>query len=211
MYAQNRKDFDRYLTEQEERQFFSAIKATMNKENVPGLLATRDFYAFKIMRNTGLRVGTLVALNVLDAKTAVKDKKFNLKKEVLKGKKHDTKIYCNEKARKAVRELLKVRRLLGYPLNDDSPLLMSRKGNRIAIRTVQDRVQHWREASGINANASPHWFRHTFAKRIIKNSTAADPQKVAQVLLDHTDPRSTLIYTLPDKEEIAVTAEEVAA
>lgn len=211
MYAQNRKDFDRYLTEKEERQFFKSIKEKMNKENVAGLLNMRDFYAFKIMRNTGLRVGTLVKLNVLDARTAIQEKKFKLCKEVLKGKKHDAKIYCNKKALEAVRELIKIRRLLGYSIDDAAPLIMSRQGSRISIRTVQQRVQHWRKVSGIDANASPHWFRHTFAKRIIKNSTASDPQKTVQILLNHSDPRSTTVYTMPDKEEIALAAEEVSS
>ncbi len=210
MYSQNRKDFDRYLTEREERDFFKKIKAHCNRDNVAGLLAARDYYAFKIMRNTGLRVSTLVKLNVGDALTAIKEKKFYLKKEVLKGKRHDTKIYCNKKTIEAVRELLKIRRALGYPANEIAPLLMSRKGARISIRSVQHRMQHWREAAGLNNGASPHWFRHTFAKRIIKNSTSSDPQKTAQILLNHSDARSTLVYTMPDKEDIALTIEEIA-
>lgn len=211
MYTQNRKDFDRYLTEREERQFFNTIKVCVNTENVAGLLAMRDFYMFKLLRNTGLRVGTLVALNVCDATLAIQEKKLSLRKEILKGKKHDEKTYCNIKAIEAIKKLLKVRTLLGYPSANEEPLIMSRKGARISIRTAQQRVQHWREASKINANASPHWFRHTFAKRIIKNSTAKEPQKVVQVLLHHADPRSTTIYTLPDKEEIAMAAEEIAS
>lgn len=211
MYAQNRKDFDRYLTEREERQFFNTIKERMNKESVAGLLNMRDFYMFKIMRNTGLRVGTLVALNVLDATAAIQNKKFHLNKEILKGKKQDAKIYCNKKAIEALRELLKIRRLLGYPSNDEAPLLMSRKGARISIRTTQQRVQYWREASGIDAKASPHWFRHTLAKRVMKNSTASDPLKTVQILLNHSDPRSTAAYTLPDKEDIVLAAEEIAS
>lgn len=211
MYAQNRKDFDRYLTEREERQIFMTIKKCMNKENVAGLLASRDFSMFKIMRNTGLRVGTLTQLNVMDARRAIQEKKFSLSKEILKGKKHDAKIYCNKKAIESLRELLKIRRLLGYPANDRSPLIMSRKGGRIAIRTVQQRMQQWREESGIKANASPHWLRHTFSKRIMKNSTAEDPQKIVQVMLGHSDPRSTAVYTLPDKEDIALAAEQVAS
>lgn len=211
MYAQNRRDFDRYLTEREERQFFKTIKEKTNKESVAGLLNMRDFYMFKIMRNTGLRVGTLVALNVSDAVTAIQNKKFHLKKEILKGKKQGAKIYCNKKAVEALKNLLKIRRILGYPADDQLPLIMSRNGSRISIRTVQERVQYWRNVSEIEAQASPHWFRHTLAKRVIKNSTASDPLKTVQILLNHSDPRSTAVYTLPDKEDIITTAEEIAS
>ncbi|MDH5259430.1 MAG: tyrosine-type recombinase/integrase, partial [Gammaproteobacteria bacterium] len=65
--------------------------------------------------------------------------------------------------------------------------------------------------SGIDAKASPHWFRHTLAKRVMKNSTASDPLKTVQILLNHSDPRSTAAYTLPDKEDIVLAAEEIAS
>ena len=56
---------------------------------------------------------------------------------------------------------------------------------------------------------SPHWFRHTLAKRMMKHSTSRDPRGVVQSVLQHRSIDSTLVYTRPDREEVERALSEV--
>jgi len=206
-----RQHFDRYLTVAEERQLFQTIKQHMNKDTQRGLLAMRDYYAFKFMRNTGLRVGTVVGMRVIDALNILKARRLQLPKAIMKGRRHDLDTYCNKSALDNLRKLLIARQLLGYAPNADERLLVSREGEALSDRSMRHRLQHWRELAGLDAQASPHWLRHTLAKRVMKNSTARDPRAIVGALLGQRDPRSTVMYTLPDKEDIEQASEEVAA
>jgi site-specific recombinase XerC len=71
-------------------------------------------------------------------------------------------------------------------------------------------MAHWREHTGLPVEASPHWLRHTLAKRIIARSTARNPLGVVQHALGHHSLNSTGIYTAPDRDELARALEEAA-
>jgi integrase/recombinase XerD len=57
------------------------------------------------------------------------------------------------------RSLLSLRGDAG--VND--PVFVSRKGGRLAERTVNDMVKRAAKAAGINEDVSPHWLRHAHA------------------------------------------------
>ncbi len=80
----------------------------------------------------------------------------------------------------------------------------------MSIRSFQERVTHWCQVARLEVMVSPHWFRHTLAKRIMKNSTAQDPRGVVQGALCQKSINSTSIYTLPDREDIEQAMEEVS-
>jgi site-specific recombinase XerC len=71
----------------------------------------------------------------------------------------------------------------------------------MSVRNYQQRLREWTAKAGIRG-ASPHWLRHTLAKRVMKRSEASDPLAIVQVALGHRRRHTTTIYALPDREDI---------
>jgi site-specific recombinase XerC len=196
--------FNRYLTQAEERQLFSTVK------QFAGPLAQRDFAWMKLARNTGLRVGTMAGLTVADARKALRSGYLQIRPEIAKRKQAHT-VHLNKVAVKALRELLKVRREMGHAEMDDAPLIVSRNHRGLSVRSFQARMNKWVQAAGLDVSATPHWFRHTLAIRVMRSSTQDDPRGRVQGILGHRDLNSTAVYTRPTREELAETLDEVAA
>jgi len=191
-----RRVFKRYLTEQDEKQLFKCVAGSSDA------YARRDFAWMTLMRCTGIRVGSMSGITVSEAREAIRTKQLVLSDAFAKGR-HGYSVFIPERGLKALRRLLKVRRELGHKDDDLMPLIMSRRGGqRLSIRSYQARMQHWVKAAGLNIDASPHWLRHTFAKRLVKNATTADPLQVVKSALGHADIWSTQIYTFADKEDV---------
>lgn len=202
-----RKVFERYLREDEERKLFTTLRRQAGTSTQHQLLAMRDLGWMRLMRNTGIRVAHMAGLNVADARQALAT--HYLKQPAAKGGSAG-KVFCNRNAIKSLRLLLKVRRRQGAPDMPDQPLVVSRQHGRMAVRSYQQRMALWRTEAELPVEASPHWMRHTFAKRILKNSTAKDPRGVAQAALNHSSIESTAIYTYPDRDDVEETLEEIA-
>ena len=198
-----RQIFTRYLTQSDERQLMSTVKQHAD------IYARRDAAWMQLLRQTGIRVGTLAGLNVHHAHDAAREGRLTYGDAIAKRGRGGS-VYVNKKARAALRDLLRIRRELGYAAIPDEALIMSRKHRRMSVRSFQDRMRTWCTIAGLNVEASPHWFRHTLAKRIQKQSTAADPRGVIGGVLNHANPRSTMIYTLPDREDEALAMEEAS-
>ena len=201
MRATNRKVFSRYLTEPEERQLWRCVK------QYGDLLSRRDYAWMRLMRHSGIRVGTAAGLTVGHGLAAISIKHLMIEADINKGN-SDHSVFMNGSARQAVRDLLKIRREMGYPAMSDQPLIMSRNHRALSVRSYQSRMVHWRNLAEL-PEVSPHWFRHTLGKRIMKNSTADDPRGVVQVVLGHEDINTSATYTMPDREEIERIMEEI--
>jgi len=204
-----RKIFERYLKEDEERRLFAEVRKQAGSNTQHQLLALRDHAWMRLMRNTGIRVGTLAGLNVADARQALASHYLQIRPEIAKGGRGG-KVFCNKSAIGALRGLLAVRRKMGAPDMPDQPLLVSRKHGRMSVRSLQQRMRQWVKQAGLDVSASPHWLRHTLAKRVMKNSTAEDPRGVVQATLLHVSIDSTAVYTLPDREDIEQALDEIA-
>jgi len=192
----SRQTFERFLTRDQERQLFSVIK------NRSDITARRDYAMMRLLRHSGIRVCALVGLTVHDARQAIRAEKLHVRKQINKGKKAYN-VRLAKKGIKALKDLLAIRKELQFADDLSAPLLMSRQqGKGLSIRSAQARIKYWREMSGLSVAVSAHWFRHTFAQRIVETSTARDPLSVAMVQLGHSDIKSTMIYTLPTHEEI---------
>lgn len=195
--------FSRYMLPAEERQLLTTVKQRS------GELARRDHAWMRLMRQTGLRVGTVASLKVTHALEALRTGYLIYEDEIAK-KGRGGRVYVNKKARVALTDLMNVRRAMGFAQDPEAPLIMSRNHRGMSVRSFQSRMKHWREEAGMPVNASPHWWRHTLSKRIMKNSTSEDPRGVVQSVLNHADPRSTAIYTRPDREEVEQSMEEAS-
>jgi len=202
MRALQRNQFERYLTETEERQLFKAV------DSQKGSIAERDAAWLRLLRHTGIRVGTLAGLTLGDAKTALRDKKLTLRPEISKNQRGHS-VYLNTVAQKALRKLVNIRLTDGYPRLETSPLVLSRHGQALSIRSYQTRCTHWAKTAGINPDFSPHWLRHTLAKRLMDSSTAKDPRAIVMAVLGHSDISTTAVYTLPDRQDIENAMEEI--
>lgn len=198
--AAPRAVFDRYLTRREEKALLAHIAKHV------GLYAQRDHAWIRLGRFTGLRVGSLRALTVADAQAALASRRLRVAAATAKGG-HGYDTSLNSGAERALRDLLKIRRFMRLPNDDDAPLICSRLGNSLSERSFQHRMQTWCASAGLGVSASPHWLRHTYGKRIMENSEHRDPQSVVQVLLGHASRNSTVVYTLPDKEVVDRDAE----
>lgn len=193
--------FDRYLTVAEERQLLSTIS------QFACVFARRDHAWMRLLRHTGIRVGSLARLTCFDARQALKEGYLHLRpiKRSPAGK-----IYLNKRAREALRDLLRLRREMGHAENPDAPLVMSREHAGMSVRSFQHRMRHWVKAAGLNIEASPHWWRHTLGKRLMAQSTADDPRGIAQRALLHASIATSAIYTSPDRETYEASMEEAA-
>ena len=190
-----RKTFDRYLTEQEEKQLLGHIKQF--KSNI----AQRDAAWIDLLLATGIRVNVMANLTVGDARLALQSKKLRVRGEINKGKR-EYEVPASKRACAALRKLLALR-AKQPPYGIDSPLVTSRHHQALSVRSYQERLQHWRNEAGLTSPVSPHWMRHTVAKRIISRSQSSNPLSQVQMALGHSNIVSTGVYTYPDKEEMA--------
>lgn len=193
--------FERYLTPAEEKALFGYVAQFKDP------LAHRDHGWMRLLRHTGIRVGSLAGLTCVDAVRGLETGYLVAADAHAKGKR-GYRVPLNKAAQSALRDLLKVRRAMGFPPLPDEPLVITYRGGGMSVRSYQSRMAQWREEAGLPVAASPHWFRHTLAKRVIAQSTARDPLGVVQAALGHSCRQSTAVYALPDREEVAHALEE---
>ncbi len=189
---------ENYLTEADEKTLFNHLKRLKDKQ------AERDYALLKTCRLLGLRRSEAIALDVsdifgkkvleIDGRIAAKGALGSLSipvelQEILQG-------------------FLRLKRQWGEDLSDGAPLFMSKKGNRLALRTFNDLVDKWCAAAGI-PRITPHGLRHTKGRRImddVRHLTEEERDKkllLANRQLRHKSITATLIYTAPTKEEMA--------
>lgn len=215
-----RQVFERYFSEKEERQLMACVRGAGGLPGVPGVLARRDAAWMSLLRQTGLRVTPLAKLTVGDARAALGKAVLNVRGETNKrGREH--KVELNRVALAALGALLKVRAELTTDHDFDAPLILSREhrgrvrgamtdelgalalahGTGMSVRALQQRMRLWCDRAGL-ADGSPHWMRHTLAKRLMARSTARNPLAIVAGVLGHSSQNSTAVYCQPDKEEI---------
>lgn len=198
--AAPRAVFDRYLTRTEEKKLLAHIAKHA------GLYARRDHAWLRVMRHSGFRLGSLRHMTVGDAREALRSRRLRAAPEFAKrGRGYDVPV--TSALELALRDALAVRKAMRLPEDEDGPLFCSRRGQGMAERTFQQRMQMWRQSAGVAVPASPHWMRHTYGKRVMAATEHRDPQLVVQALLGHSQRHSTTVYTLPDREDLERAAE----
>jgi site-specific recombinase XerD len=167
--------------------FFDAI----DRSNV---LGRRDYAVYALMYNLGLRVGEVHRLNVKDLDLT--GKKITV---MGKGQRRRT-LPLNKEMVKVLSEWLMVRHRF---LNSDktNALFISKKGNRLAIRTMEDNFQKTLKKADfdIHFHVTCHTLRHSFASHLNDNGTDV---LVIQSLLGHSSPQSSQIYIHPSEQRV---------
>lgn len=202
-YNRDKGVFNKYLTQKEEKTLLSHVA------QFGDILARRDHAWMTFMRHTGVRVGTMARLTVGDAYKMLAAKSLLVADASAKGGRGYS-TYLTHMARQALQELLKIAESMSDSCTLESPLVISRRGRGLSVRSFQARMQFWRESSGLTVAATPHWFRHTLGKRVVESSTSNRPTMIAQAALGHSCERSTHIYTMPDREEVERTMEKAS-
>jgi len=182
---------ENYLTEQEEKRLFRHLKGLKSRQ------AERDYVLLKLCRLTGLRRAEALALNVGDVinqKRIIIDERIARKGAV-------GEVGIPVELQKIIKRFLWLKRTWRESLDDEAPLFVSKRGNRLSLRAFNDLMDKWCRSAGI-PRYTPHALRHTKAHRILEKSD--NPPKALVYVnnqLRHKSYNSTLVYTLPTKEE----------
>ena len=163
-----------YLSQDEAKRLLKAIPKS------DGPIAKRDHATFSLLLGTGIRLGSLVALNVGDVNLA--GGTVTIKS---KGGREET-VFLNARLCKLLARYIKA-----VSATDGTPLFRSRNGGRLGPRQVQLRLKHWLKAAGITKPLSVHCLRHSFATKLY--SLSGDLHLV-QRALGHRSIATTEIY-----------------
>ncbi len=165
------------------------------------LLGIRDYVVYALMYLLGLRVGEVHRLNLEDV-----DLKHQTITVFGKGKRRRILQLTPEMAN-ILTEWLAVRRFF---LNSQqiNALFVSKKGKRLAIRTMEDNFKIIINKLSLHVyfKVTCHTLRHSFASHL--NDTETDVL-VIQSLLGHSSPRSTQIYIHPSELRIRQALEKL--
>jgi len=164
---------------------------TIDRDTCIGI---RDYAVYALMYLAGLRVGEVFDLD-MDS-IDLKNKKLLV---IGKGGKRRILHLCDELFQ-VISEYLAVR---SYFYNSDktNALFVSKKGNRLAIRTMEDNFKKLVRKAGLSVrfNVTCHTLRHTFASHL--NDKGVE-MLVIQSLMGHATSRSTEPYIHPSHEKI---------
>ena len=174
--------------------FFAAI----NRATVLGI---RDYAIYALMYLAGLRVGEV---HLLDLKNIDFDQRIL----TVHGKGNRTRtVELNDELRQILTEYIGVRSVF-HNHTELKALFVSKKGNRLAIRTMEDNFIKIVAKADLGApfHATCHTLRHSFASHL--NDQDVDIL-VIQSLLGHSSPRSTEAYIHPSQKKIREAMEKL--
>lgn len=164
------------------------IPVFLTKEEITNIFGTivnmKHQLMLKLMYSAGLRVSELLSVRIQDLHVQqgygwVRHGKGN----------KDRPFLIAQKLQQGLAEWIEQQGL------QDRDLLFSsfdKKERKLHPRTVDVILKKAAKTAGITKRVSPHTLRHSFATHLMENGTALTE---VQVLLGHTDPRTTLIYT----------------
>lgn len=185
-----------FLTLPQLKELFESIDRTT-------CLGIRNYAIYSLMYGLGLRVGEVHRLKLSDL-----DLK-NCSLTVLgKGNKQRT-LHLTAELNDILCEWLTVRDNF-YKSEQIDALFISKKGNPIAIRTMEDNFKNIVEKAELNTkfNVTCHTLRHCFATHLNEKNIDI---LVLQSLLGHSNPRSTQVYIHATEEKIRNALERLPA
>ena len=148
----------------------------------------RDRAILELFYSTGIRVSEMSGLNLEDIDFSSKSLKV-----IGKGDKERV-VYFADLATKSLKRYLDKARGKFYRnhSSDKKAFFLSDRGNRISIRSIQDRIKKYTKISGLDSKVHVHTLRHTFATHLLNGGADL---RVVQDLMGHSSPYTTQIYT----------------
>lgn len=181
---------------------FEFYEDILNSENINEekkeayrMMRDRDLAIVTLLLGTGVRISECVGLDIYDVK--FDDDTIKLHR---KGHKSDT-IYMGKEVHNALLSYLKETRPQYKPDVAENALFLSRRGNRLSVRTIEDMVKKYAKASlpSKAENISPHKMRSTFATEVYKSTH--DIKAVADALSHKSIVTTQKYYAGEDKEK----------
>jgi site-specific recombinase XerC len=169
---------------------------TLAPEDVAKLLATvvaasdatarRDHAMLALLAGTGIRVGSLVSLDIADFVEASSE----LRVLLAKGNAGHTLVLSRQLCA----------HLAAFTKGcEHGPLFAANDGRRLSVRQIQRRLGYWLERAGIATAASPHSLRHSFATRLYQST--GDILLVKEAL-GHASITSSVVYARVDRRTL---------
>ena len=137
-----------------------------------------------MLLGTGIRLGSLVGLNVGDVDLSAGTLRIHAKGG------GEERVFLNPRLVGMLGGFLDESRSQG-PCGPRSPLIRSQSGNRLGARAIQLKFARWVEEAGINRPVSVHSLRHTFATRLYERT---GDLYLVQRALGHRQITTTEIY-----------------
>ena len=155
-------------------------------------LTVRDRAILELFYSSGLRLSELVSLDVSDIDLSAGEARVT-------GKGNKTRIVpVGRYARTAIQQWLAIRTQMAAEA--EMAMFVSRRGGRLASRSVEKRLKDWAIRQGVNRNVHPHMLRHSFASHMLESS---GDLRAVQELLGHQNISTTQIYTHLDFQHLA--------
>ena len=164
----------------------SRLLVSIDKDSILGF---RDFFLYSMLYRLGLRIGEAISINIKD---------IDFEKQILnihgKGRR-ERKLPLLPDLMDILEKWLVYRTRL-YGANQLDALFISKKGNRLSIRTAQDNFQKIVTKAGPFSidKVTPHSMRHAFATHAIEGEQDIF---VLKAILGHASTKSTEIYLHP--------------
>ena len=162
------------------------INELMNQPDLGTEKGLRDKAVLELFYSTGMRLSELINLNISSV-----DDKNNLIKVTGKGSKERL-IPFGKRAKFSIEKYLNKRALNWNSLNEEIPLFVNNKNERLPRRTIQRRISNYIKMIASGKRLGPHTLRHTFATHLMDRG--ADIRAVGD-LLGHSSLSSTQVYT----------------
>ena len=165
------------------------------------ILGVRDYAVYALMYQLGLRVGEVHRLDLADLD-------FENSKITVMGKGRRQRIlHMNAELIQILSEYLAVRDLI-FNSWMTGALYVSKKGNRLAIRTMEENLKKIVLRTGLQVpfNVTCHTLRHSLASHL--NDSEVDIL-VIQSILGHNSARSTEPYIHPSNDRIREALEKL--
>lgn len=162
--------------------------------------AVRDYFATRLMLNTGLRVSELLSLDVGDVQ--------GLKTVTVRGKGDKVRTVPLAKTmQRHAEDFLRWKKRRGESVSLDSPLIVSRKHGRLSPRAFQRLLDKWAVLTGIRGKVTPHTLRRSYATEIFRNRGNL---RVCQELLGHSFVSTTQLYVDVNEGEKVTAVESLS-
>ena len=173
--------------------------ALLERENLADLpddlLILRDRAIFELFYSSGLRLAELASLDCNCAAGSGLD--LAAGEVTVTGKRGKTRIVpVGAKALAALRDWLTRRAEISA--EGETALFVSRRGTRLAPRSIELRLTRWAQGSGLKVH--PHMLRHSFASHMLQSS---GDLRAVQEMLGHASIATTQVYTHLDFQHLA--------
>ena len=177
------------------------IKLLFKAIDTDTILGVRDYAVYALMYQLGLRVGEVHELNL--SSLDLKNKKISV---IGKGRKPRT-LHVNDELIEILCHYLALREMF---LNSwlTPALFVSKKGNRLAIRTMEDNFKKilMQTRFEVPFNVTCHTLRHSMASHLSDKNVDI---LVIQSILGHSSTRSTEPYIHPSHDRIRKAMEKL--